>query len=129
MQERRRCDPWVGKFPWTRAWQPPPVFLPGESHGQGSQGVKSRGISKSQTQLSTQTCKHLKAQVFPSSCPPSSVLPACLPVFLPSSLPHFLPQFPGNSLTSKNKMKTKQMSRTEASSRFCTVKSFGWSPL
>ena len=24
-------DPWVGKFPWRRAWQPTPVFLPGES--------------------------------------------------------------------------------------------------
>ena len=24
-------DPWVGKIPWRRAWQPIPVFLPGES--------------------------------------------------------------------------------------------------
>ena len=23
-------DAWVGKFPWRRAWQPTPVFLPGE---------------------------------------------------------------------------------------------------
>ena len=22
--------PWVGKTPWRRAWQPTPVFLPGE---------------------------------------------------------------------------------------------------
>ena len=22
---------WVGKMPWRRAWQPTPVFLPGES--------------------------------------------------------------------------------------------------
>ena len=22
---------WVGKIPWRRAWQPTPVFLPGES--------------------------------------------------------------------------------------------------
>ena len=21
-------DPWVGKIPWRRAWQPTPVFLP-----------------------------------------------------------------------------------------------------
>ena len=27
-------DPWVGKIPWRRAWQPTPVFLPRESHGQ-----------------------------------------------------------------------------------------------
>ena len=26
----------VGKIPWRRAWQPTPVFLPGESHGQRS---------------------------------------------------------------------------------------------
>ena len=27
-------NPWVGKIPWERKWQPTPVFLPGESHGQ-----------------------------------------------------------------------------------------------
>jgi len=27
-------NPWVGKIPWRRAWQPAPVFLLGESHGQ-----------------------------------------------------------------------------------------------
>ena len=26
----------VGKIPWRRAWQPTPVFLPGEFHGQKS---------------------------------------------------------------------------------------------
>ena len=29
-------DLWAGKIPWRRAWQPTPVFLPGESHGQRS---------------------------------------------------------------------------------------------
>ena len=29
-------DLWVGKIPWRRAWQPTPVFLPGESHGQSN---------------------------------------------------------------------------------------------
>ena len=29
-------DPWVRKIPWMRAWQPAPVFLPGEFHGQRS---------------------------------------------------------------------------------------------
>ena len=33
---RRRFDPWVGKFPWRRARQPTPIFLPGESRGQRS---------------------------------------------------------------------------------------------
>jgi len=27
-------DSWVGKIPWKRRWQPIPVFLPGEFHGQ-----------------------------------------------------------------------------------------------
>ena len=26
--------PGSGRFPWRRKWQPIPVFLPGESHGQ-----------------------------------------------------------------------------------------------
>ena len=32
----RRCrfDPWVGKIPWRRKWQPTPVFLLSQSHGQ-----------------------------------------------------------------------------------------------
>ena len=29
-------DPWVGKIPWRRKWQPTPVSLPGKSHGQRS---------------------------------------------------------------------------------------------
>ena len=31
-----RVQSWVGKIPWRRKWQPTPVFLPGESHGQRS---------------------------------------------------------------------------------------------
>ena len=34
-------NPWVGKIPWRRAWQPTPGFLPGESHGQRSPVVYS----------------------------------------------------------------------------------------
>jgi len=26
-------DPWVGKIPWRRKWQPTPIFLLGKSHG------------------------------------------------------------------------------------------------
>ena len=33
---RGKFDPWVGTIPWRRKWQPTPVFLPGESHGQRS---------------------------------------------------------------------------------------------
>ena len=28
--KRHRSDPWVGKSPWSRKWQPTPVFLPGK---------------------------------------------------------------------------------------------------
>ena len=28
-----RFNPWVRKIPWRRAWQPAPVFLPGEFQG------------------------------------------------------------------------------------------------
>ena len=34
--KRRGFHPWFWKIPWRRAWQPTPVFLPGESHGQRS---------------------------------------------------------------------------------------------
>ena len=33
---RHVFDPWVGKMPWRRKWQPTPVCFPGESHGQRS---------------------------------------------------------------------------------------------
>ena len=35
-RKRHGFDSWVGKIPWRRAWQPTPVFLPRESHGQRS---------------------------------------------------------------------------------------------
>ena len=34
--KRHGFDPWVRKITFRRAWQPAPVFLPGESHGQRS---------------------------------------------------------------------------------------------
>ena len=38
LPETRRLsfNPWVRKIHWRRKWQPTPVFLPGESHGQRS---------------------------------------------------------------------------------------------
>ena len=43
---RLRFSPQVGKMPWRRTWQPTPVFLPGESHGQGSLAGYSPGGQK-----------------------------------------------------------------------------------
>ena len=39
-------NPWVGKIPWRKAWQPTPVFLPGESHGQRSLAGYSAWVCK-----------------------------------------------------------------------------------
>ena len=43
---RPKFDPWVGKIPRRRAWQPTPVFLPGKPHGQRSLAGYSPGGSK-----------------------------------------------------------------------------------
>ena len=48
--ERPLFDPWVGKIPWRRRWQPTPVFLPGEFHGQRSlTGYSPWGCKESDT--------------------------------------------------------------------------------
>ena len=52
-QHRRQgFDPWVGKIPWRRKWQPTPVFLPRKSHGQRTWWAAVCGVTKSWTQLS-----------------------------------------------------------------------------
>ena len=53
--KRHRFDSWVGKIPWRRAWQPSPVLLPGESHGQRSLAGYNLWGRKSQTRLSDST--------------------------------------------------------------------------
>ena len=34
--KRHEFDTWIGKVPWSRKWQPTPLFLPGKFHGQKS---------------------------------------------------------------------------------------------
>ena len=54
--DNERCGfaPWVGKIPWRRAWQPTPIFLPGESHGQRSlPGYSPWGRKESDTTEAT----------------------------------------------------------------------------
>ena len=49
-------DSWVGKIPWRRAWQPTPVFLPGESHEQRSLvGLQSLGSQRVRHDRATNT--------------------------------------------------------------------------
>ena len=59
-----RVQSWVRKIPWRRAWQPTPVVLPVESHGQRSLADHSpRGRKESDK---TETTKH-PAQVLLST--------------------------------------------------------------
>ena len=54
--QRRRCgfDPWVGKIPCRREWQPALVFLSGKSHGQRSLlGYSSRSCKRVKHNLVT----------------------------------------------------------------------------
>ena len=56
---RRGFDPWVGKIPCRRAWQPTPVFLPGESHGQRSlTGYSPQGHKETDMTEVTQHIAH-----------------------------------------------------------------------
>ena len=49
---RRRFDPWVGKIPWSKKWQPTAVFLHGESLGQRSlEGYSPWGCTESESDL------------------------------------------------------------------------------
>ena len=48
--KRRRFNPWVRKIPWSRKWQPTPVFLSGTFHGQRSlEGYSPLGPKESDT--------------------------------------------------------------------------------
>ena len=50
-----RFDPWLRKIRWRRRWQPTPVFLPGESHGQRSiRGYSPWGCKESK--MAEHTC-------------------------------------------------------------------------
>ena len=58
--KRSGFNPWVRKMTWRRAWQPTPVFLPGESHGQRSlAGYSSWDCKESDT---TEVTKHSRTQ-------------------------------------------------------------------
>ena len=49
--KKHRLDPWVGKIPWRRAWQPTPVFLLESPLDQGVWQATVHGTSQSRTRL------------------------------------------------------------------------------
>ena len=67
---RSRFCPWVGKIPWRRKWQPTPVLLPGEFHGQKSLegyspwGCKRVGRNLAATQQQSSLYTHLVDNFF-----------------------------------------------------------------
>ena len=69
--KRHGFSPWIGKSPWRRAWQPTPVFLPGESYGQRSlvgnipQGGKELDVTEETYHASMYiSCSRLLFQVW-----------------------------------------------------------------
>ena len=45
---RPEFDPWVEKIPWSRKWQPTPIFLPENYNGQRSLvGYRPKGHKES----------------------------------------------------------------------------------
>ena len=72
-RRHKRCgfDPWVGKVPRRRAWQPTPVFLPGESPWTeepgrlGPLGCKELNTSEATGHIGTHaTCGKLEASTY-----------------------------------------------------------------
>ena len=50
LQGRPGFSSCIGRIPWRRKWQPTPVFLPGEAHGQERlAGYSPRGHKESDT--------------------------------------------------------------------------------
>ena len=105
---RHRFDPWVGKIPWRRKWQPSPVLLPGKSHGQRSlegcipwghkeldttERLTNDNFAIKQTlgplsnSLSKQDCCHSVGKLCPTFCNPMECNMPGLPV------PHRLLEF------------------------------------
>ena len=59
-----------GKIPWRRKWQPTPVFLPGESHGQRSpRGCKESDMTEQLTHILVYQFSSV-AQSCPTLCDP-----------------------------------------------------------
>ena len=79
--ERPGFDPWVGKILWRRAWQPTPIFLPGESlWTKGLAGYSSWGSQRAGLNWVT---RHSTAHV--TAVPPTQ--PGNVPLDSPEMIP------------------------------------------
>ena len=85
--KKSRFRPWVGKISRSRAWQPTPVFMPGESHGQQPDRLYVvHRVPKSPTQL-----KRLGTQF----CQPQGFSRRCLEEHIDSLAPRNTPEGKG----------------------------------
>ena len=68
-RKHKRCgfDPWVRKIPWRRRWQPAPVFLPGNSHGERNLAATVYRVAKSWTRLKRLTHIHSTRSLVPEA--------------------------------------------------------------
>ena len=67
-------NPWFGKIPWMREWQPTPVFWLGKSHGQRNLldyspwGHKPSDMTEETEHTHTHTYTHTHTHISPSQC-------------------------------------------------------------
>ena len=104
-RRHKRCgfNFWVRKIPRRRAWQPTPVFLPGESHGQEEPGRLQSIGSQSQTQLKLFSTQHTH---YSSHCHSTQVSWRCQCRGQEQQIPHphiSLPHFPAPNLAGGGK--------------------------
>ena len=62
-------DPWIGKIPWRREWQPTLVFLPGELHRQRNLVGHSPGGHK-ESDTTEHARVHADCRLSKSTLPP-----------------------------------------------------------
>ena len=65
---RPEFNPWVGKIPWRRKWQPISVFLPENSMDGGAWQATAHGVAKSRTRLSDFTSLQSQSKSQKSLC-------------------------------------------------------------
>ena len=105
----RRCwfNPWVGKMPSTRKWQPTPIFLPGKSHSRGAWCSAVHSVTK-ELDLTYWLNHHQilvefiiwfqgrLSRIYPSKIQPSNIWSLCAVVWSACWL--VAPCFPSTSL-------------------------------
>ena len=61
---RHEFSAWVCNIPWRRAWQPTPVFLPGESRGQRNWRAAVLRVAESDRTEVTRDISITRASIF-----------------------------------------------------------------